>query len=118
MAKVAQLRHFVVAAEELHFPRAAQKLDISRQKLTSSIAAVEADYGKSLFVFDTGSPEPRLTRAGEQALADARDELAKPSTPPVAPPRPAGGKARASKGKGRAPVVKGEPKPFKKRQGR
>ncbi|VXB10826.1 Transcriptional regulator (fragment) [Frigoribacterium sp. 9N] len=32
--------------------------------------------------------------------------------------RPAGGKAKASKGKGRTPAVKGQPKPFKKRQGR
>lgn len=116
MAKVAQLRHFVVAAEELHMARAAQKLDISRQKLNSSIAAVEADYGRALF--DPTAAETRLTKTGERALADARDELAKPSTPPPAPPRPAGGKAKASKGKGRAPVVKGEPKPFKKRQGR
>ena len=29
-----------------------------------------------------------------------------------------GGKAKASKGKGRAPIVKGQPKPYKKRQGR
>lgn len=118
MAKVAQLRHFVVTAEELHFPRAAQKLDISRQKLNSSLAAVEADYGRALFTFDAGSPEPRLTKMGERALADAREELSRPSTPAPADPRPAGGKAKASKGKGRAPVVKGEPKPFKKRQGR
>lgn len=116
MAKVAQLRHFVVAAEELHMLRAAQKLGISRQKLTSSILAVEADYDRALF--DPQSAETRLTKTGERALADALTELAKPSTPPPAPPRPAGGKAKASKGKGRAPVVKGEPKPFKKRQGR
>ena len=31
---------------------------------------------------------------------------------------PAGGKAKASKGVGRAPRVKGQPKPYKKRQGR
>jgi hypothetical protein len=114
--KTSQLHHFMVAAEELHFLRAAQKLDISRQKLTSSIAAVEAEYGATLF--DRGAAETRLTRAGERALEDARAELAKPSTPPPPPPRPAGGKAKASKGKGRAPVVKGEPKPFPKRQGR
>lgn len=115
--KIAQLRHFVVAAEELHFPRAAQKLDISRQKLTSSIAAIEAEYGRALF--DRSGPVPRLTRAGQQALADAYEELAKPSTPPPAPPVPAGGKAKATgKGVGRGKVLKGQPKPFKKRQGR
>jgi DNA-binding transcriptional LysR family regulator len=114
--KTSQLRHFVVAAEELHFPRAAQLLDISRQKLNSSIAAVELQYDKALF--DRSGPVPRLTREGERALADAREELAKPSTPPEAAPRPAGGKAKASKGVGRGKVLKGEPKPFKKRQGR
>ncbi|GAA4685484.1 LysR family transcriptional regulator [Frondihabitans cladoniiphilus] len=116
LIKVSHLRHFVVAADELHFLRAAQKLEISRQKLNSSLAAVELQYGKALFVTDGG--ETRLTKTGEQALRDAREELAQPSTPPPAPPRPAGGKAKASKGQGRAPVVKGEPKPFKKRQGR
>jgi hypothetical protein len=114
--KTSQLRHFVVAAEELHFPRAAQMLDISRQKLNSSIAAVELQYEKALF--DRSGAVPRLTREGERALADARAELAKPSTPPPAEARPAGGKAKASKGVGRGKVLKGEPKPFKKRQGR
>lgn len=114
--KTSHLRHFVVAAEELHFLRAAQRLEISRQKLNSSLAAIELQYGKALFVTDGG--ETRLTKTGEQALGDAQVELDKPSTPPPAPPRPAGGKAKASKGQGRAPVVKGEPKPFKKRQGR
>jgi hypothetical protein len=114
--KISQLRHFVVAAEELHFPRAAQRLDISRQKLNSSLAAIEAEYGKTLF--DRTDPEPRLTRAGQAALADAYAELAKPSTPPPPEPKPAGGKAKASKGVGRGKVLKGEPKPFKKRQGR
>ena len=114
--KISHLRHFVAAAEELHFVRAAERLGISRQKLDSSIAAVEAEYGKSLF--DRTATPTRLTKAGEAALADAHVELAKPSTPAAPPPRPAGGKAKASKGRGRAPVVKGEPKPFKKRQGR
>lgn len=114
--KISHLRHFVVLAEELHFPRAAQRLDISRQKLNSSLAAIEAEYGKALF--DRSGTVPRLTRAGEAALVDALEELAKPSTPAPPPPKPAGGKAKASKGVGRGKVLKGEPKPFKKRQGR
>ena len=40
---------------------------------------------------------------------------AKKAAPKAAP---AGGKAKANKGKGRAPIVKGQPKPYKKRQGR
>ncbi|MCU1528534.1 MAG: LysR family transcriptional regulator [Frondihabitans sp.] len=115
--KTSQLEHFVVAADELHFVRASQRLGISRQKLMSSIAAVEREYGGRP-LFDPQASETRLTRAGEQAVVQAKLELAKPSTPPPAPPRPPGGKAKASKGQGRAPVVKGEPKPFKKRQGR
>lgn len=115
--KTSQLRHFVVAAEELHFPRTCEQLGISRQKLESSLAAVQNNYEKNLF--DRSGLVPRLTKAGEQALHDAREELAKPSTPTPPPPKPAGGKAKArGKGVGRAPVVKGEPKPFKKRQGR
>lgn len=114
--KTSHLQHFVVTAEELHFVRAAQRLEISRQKLNSSLAAVELQYGRALFVSEADGI--RLTKTGQQALADALEELAKPSTPPPPPPRPAGGKAKASKGQGRAPVVKGEPKPFKKRQGR
>ena len=52
------------------------------------------------------------------AVVVAEEELASPSTPPAPPAPPAGGKAKASKGKGRTPAVKGQPKPFKKRQGR
>jgi len=50
-------------------------------------------------------------------LEEAKEQIA--AAPPVEKPVvPAGGKAKASKGKGRAPSVKGQPKPFKKRQGR
>jgi len=114
--KISHLRHFVAAAEDLHPPRTAERLGISRQKLASSIAAVEEAWGGA--VFDLRDDPPRLTRTGRQALEAAHEELAKPSTPPEPPRPPAGGKAKASKGTGRAPVVKGQPKPFKKRQGR
>lgn len=114
--KISHLRHFVAAADDLHPPRTAERLGISRQKLTSSLAAVEAEWGGTLL--DLRADPPRLTKLGRAALAAAVEELAKPSTPPEPPRPPAGGKARASKGVGRAPVVKGQPKPFKKRQGR
>jgi hypothetical protein len=55
-----------------------------------------------------------LTDEGTTFVEEAAARVAKAPTPPVN----RGGKAKASKGKGRAPVVKGEPKPFKKRQGR
>jgi len=109
--KTSHLRHFLVAAEVLHFPVAADKLGISRQKLESSI-----EVGQRLF--DRDASPYRLTKAGQAAVLVAEDELSSPSTPPEPPRPPAGGKAKASKGKGRAPAVKGQPKPFKKRQGR
>ncbi|MCM6763009.1 LysR family transcriptional regulator [Rathayibacter sp. ZW T2_19] len=113
--KISQLRHFVAVAEELHFVRAAEKLGISRQKLDSSVAAVELELGRPLF--EPGAARTVLTAAGRQRLAQAREELAALGDEPGIS-APAGGKAKASKGTGRAPVVKGQPKPYKRRQSR
>jgi hypothetical protein len=110
-----QLTRFVVVAEELHFPRAADALGISVAALHSSIDKLEAEVGHPLFAADRS--RTRLTQAGALLLADAKQEIA--AAPPASKPTgPTGGKAKASKGKGRAPVVKGQPKPYKKRQGR
>ncbi|PPH10713.1 LysR family transcriptional regulator [Rathayibacter sp. AY1C1] len=113
--KISQLRHFVAVAEELHFVRAAERLGISRRKLDSSVAAVELDLGKPLF--ESGAAATTLTAAGRQRLASAREELAALGDEPEAAPK-SGGKAKASKGTGRAPIVKGQPKPYKRRQSR
>ncbi|MBF4462108.1 MULTISPECIES: LysR family transcriptional regulator [unclassified Rathayibacter] len=113
--KISQLRHFVAVAEELHFVRAAEKLGISRRKLDSSVEAVEFDLGRPLF--EPGASTTTLTAAGRQRLAQARAELAALGDEPEAAPS-AGGKAKASKGTGRAPIVKGQPKPYKRRQSR
>ena len=72
--------------------------------------------GSPLFV--RSSTGTRLTTAGVLFLATAREEIAAAPAPAEKPVVPAGGKAKASKGKGRAPAVKGQPKPYKKRQGR
>lgn len=109
------LQRFVAAAEELHFPRAAQALSIPLPSLYSSIDKLEAEVGHPLFTRDDG--RVRLTQAGALLLVEAKAQLAA-SPPPPKRVAPAGGKAKASKGKGRAPAVKGQPKPFKKRQGR
>ncbi|MGZ8804804.1 MAG: helix-turn-helix domain-containing protein [Microbacterium sp.] len=109
------LLRFVAVAEELHFPRAAEALHIPLASLYSSIDKLEAEVGHPLFTREHGRTQ--LTKAGVALLADAKAEIAAapvPAKKPVA----AGGKAKASKGKGRAPAVKGQPKPFKKRQGR
>jgi hypothetical protein len=113
---VTLLIRFVAVAEELHFPRAARELNIPLAALYSSISKLEDEVGSPLFIRD--STETRLTKAGILLLATARDEIAAAPAPVEKPVIPAGGKAKASKGKGRAPAVKGQPKPFKKRQGR
>ena len=111
-----QLTRFVAVAEELHFPRAAAALGISLPALYSSIEKLEAEVGHPLFARE--QTPPRLTKAGVLLLAEARERLASVPDAGRKPSAPAGGKAKASKGKGRAPVVKGQPKPYKKRQGR
>jgi hypothetical protein len=110
------LRNFVAVAEELHFPRAADRLNIPLASLYSSVEKLEAEIGHPLIVRD--GKGTRLTKIGNLFLAEAKEELATASAPAKKPVVPAGGKAKASKGKGRAPAVKGQPKPFKKRQGR
>ena len=110
------LVRFVAVAEELHFPRAANALNIPLASLYSSIAKLEDEVGSPLFV--RSSTGTRLTTAGALFLATAREEIAAAPAPAEKPVVPAGGKAKASKGKGRAPAVKGQPKPYKKRQGR
>lgn len=115
--KIRDLAYFVVAAETLHFPRAAETLGVSLPVLYSALDRLEAEIGHPLFSKEGG--KPRLTPAGSLLLDDARAEVA--AAPPVAPVKPrstGGGKAKASKGTGRAPIVKGQPKPYKKRQGR
>jgi hypothetical protein len=110
------LVRFVAVAEGLHFPRVARELGIPLASLYSSIAKLEEEVGAPLFV--RNSAETRLTKAGVLFLDTAREEIAAAPAPPKKPVVPAGGKAKASKGKGRAPAVKGQPKPYKKRQGR
>ena len=73
-----QLRCFVLAAEELHFGRAAQKLDILPSALGRFIRLFEEDLGAKLFVRTTRNVV--LTEEGEQLLGDARKLLAQADT--------------------------------------
>ncbi|WP_440709552.1 helix-turn-helix domain-containing protein [Herbiconiux sp. YIM B11900] len=110
--EISQLRHFLAVGDEGDFSRAANAEHVSRATIEASVAAIEAERGEKLIVADESGVS--LTEAGIDFRRAARARVAK-APPPAAK---AGGKAKASKGKGRAPVVKGEPKPFKKRQGR
>ena len=112
---ITQLRRFVAVAEEQHFPRAAAALGVPLAALYSSIEKLEEEVGHPLV---TRGGDTRLTKAGILLLAEARERIALAPAPAPKPVVAAGGKAKASKGKGRTPVVKGQPKPYKKRQGR
>ena len=56
------LRCFLTVAEELHFPRAAEKLHIEQSPLSRAIKELEEELGVVLFSRTTRST--RLTRAG------------------------------------------------------
>jgi DNA-binding transcriptional LysR family regulator len=69
-----QLEHFVTAAEERHFTRAAQRLHIVQSGLSASIKALERELDAPLFVRSTRRVE--LTQAGHALLPEARRTLA------------------------------------------
>jgi DNA-binding transcriptional LysR family regulator len=68
------LRYFVAVAEELHFTRAAARLNLAQSALSSQIRQLEAELGGPLFVRSTR--RVALTPGGEALLADAREQLA------------------------------------------
>ena len=68
------LRHFVVAAEELHFTHAAARLYLAQQALSRDIARLERQLGVRLFTRTTR--RVTLTPDGERLLVRARELLA------------------------------------------
>jgi DNA-binding transcriptional LysR family regulator/DNA-binding SARP family transcriptional activator len=69
-----ELRYFVAVAEELHFTRAAARLRIAQQALSSAVRGLEARLGGKLF--ERTSRQVRLTYAGEKLLPLASQVLA------------------------------------------
>jgi DNA-binding transcriptional LysR family regulator len=68
------LRYFVVLAEELHFTRAARRLNVSQPPLSQQIRQLEAIVGSPLFI--RTSRRVQLTSAGIVFLDGARRSLA------------------------------------------
>ncbi len=110
------MRHFLAAADELHFAHAARALGVSRATVIASVKELEAELGYPLF--DYSAPTTVLTPAGTALLERTRIEQAKSAAAAKASAPAPGGKAKASKGKGRAPAVKGERRVGRPRQGR
>ncbi|RBP06293.1 DNA-binding transcriptional LysR family regulator [Roseiarcus fermentans] len=68
-----QMRIFVAAVDQGSFSAAARKLGRVQSAVSQSIAALEANLGLALF--DRSAKTPRLTRAGEALIKDARRVL-------------------------------------------
>ncbi|MYS90114.1 MULTISPECIES: LysR family transcriptional regulator [Streptomyces] len=71
---LAHVRAFVLAAQELHFGRAAAALSISQQGLSKRIARLESQLGTELF--RRSGQGVQLTEVGRRFLGPARQTLA------------------------------------------
>jgi DNA-binding transcriptional LysR family regulator len=74
-------RQFLAVAEELHFSRAALRLNMTQPPLTQAIAQLEVALGLKLF--DRTKRSVQLTAAGAALVPEVRDLLARASALPV-----------------------------------
>lgn len=72
--EIRELRYFVALAEELNFTRAAERLHVVQQSMSSAIARLETNLGFKLF--KRSSHSVALTDSGATWLLHAREVLA------------------------------------------
>lgn len=72
--EIRHLRYFVAVAEELHFARAAERLNIAPPTLSHGIASLETELGARLLLRKTKS-SVALTDAGKRFFDEAREAL-------------------------------------------
>ncbi len=70
MVDLRHLRQFIAVAEELHFHRAAERLNMSQPPLTATVRRLEEEIGAPLL--ERGNRVVRLTPAGQVLLEQAR----------------------------------------------
>jgi DNA-binding transcriptional LysR family regulator len=88
LPEIRELRYFVAVADERRFTRAAERLYISQQSLSSAIAQLERRLGVELFTRDRQGLE--LTAGGRELLTAARGILAQAASAVDATRRAAG----------------------------
>jgi len=84
-----QLRYFVAVADEMHFGRAAQKLNMTQPPLSQAIQALEENLGTTLFIRSTR--KITLSAAGVALLPEARRLLQQAAALPALARRAASG---------------------------